>query len=69
MYDQLLNVFGDVHPFLCDNRDLTPSTRSKLLNLLDDSHKNVMLQLKLAAVVDAGAPFIKAITDWKEMVH
>lgn len=55
MYDQLLNLFGDVHPFLRDNRDLAPSTQSKLLNILDDSQKNVKLQLELAAVVDAGA--------------
>ena len=57
VYDQLLNLFGDVHPFLRDNRDLAPSTRSKLLNLLDDNQKNVKLQ---AAVIDAGAPFVRA---------
>ena len=33
VYDQLLNLFGEIHPFLHDNRDHAPSTRSKLLNL------------------------------------
>ena len=60
VYDQLLKLFGDVHSFLRDNRDLAPSTRSKLLNLLDDSQKNIKLQLELAAVIDAGAPFVRA---------
>ena len=60
IYDQLLNLFGDVQPFLQDNPDLSPATRIKLLSILEDSQKKAKLQLELAAVIDAGAPFVKA---------
>ena len=55
-----MNLFGDVLPFLEENPDLAPATRRKLLSILQDSQKNSKLQLELAAVIDAGEPFVKA---------
>ena len=46
--------------FLEENPDLAPATRRKLLSILQDSQKNSKLQLELAAVIDAGEPFVKA---------
>ena len=57
VYQQLLNLFGDVLPFL---EDLSSSTRRKLLAILRDAQKYSKLQLELAAVIDAGEPFVKA---------
>lgn len=63
VYNQLLNLFGDVYPFLQENQDFAPSTRTKvtkLLSILDDNQKKTKLQLELTVVIDAGAPFIQA---------
>ena len=60
VYWQLMNLFGDVLPFLEENPDLAPATRRKLLGILQDSPKNSKLQLELAAVIGAGEPFVKA---------
>ena len=60
LYQQLMNLFGDVLPFLEENPDLAPSTCRKLMSILQDSQKNSKFQLELAAVRDAEEPFVKA---------
>ena len=55
-----MNLFADVLPFLEENPDLAPATRRKLLAILQDTQKSFKLQLELAAVIDAGEPFVKA---------
>ena len=61
VYEQLMTLFGDVLPFLEENTDLAPATRQKLLTILQDTQKSLNLQLELAAVIDAGEPFVKAM--------
>ena len=39
VYQQLLNLFGDILPFLEENPDLSPSTSKKLLAILRDAQK------------------------------
>ena len=58
--DQLLVQFGDVEPFLSKEDLGSNNTRKKLLTLLKDPQKAVLLQLELAAVVDWGVHFVKA---------
>ena len=55
----MMLYFGDILPFLQDN-DLSPAYRKKALGILNDQQKNVLLQIELAVVVDAGEPFVKA---------
>ena len=58
--NQVLNLFGDVEAFLRENLDLSSSvTRSKLLAFFDDPVKKALLQIEIAATVDAGMPFVK----------
>ena len=51
--------FGDIEPFLCQNDDIGPATRPKLLSFADQQ-KLALLQLEIAATVDWGEPFVKA---------
>ena len=60
MYHQILVQFGDVTPFLEKHNEIAPITRTKLLDLLHDARKKAFLQMELAAVVDAGEPFVKS---------
>lgn len=46
--------------FLEENYDAAPAGRQKILDILQDPLKTSKLQLVLAAVIDAGEPFIKA---------
>ena len=55
----LILLFGDVLPFLKETNS-SPSTCSKLLQLFSDKRKTEYLLLELAAIVDAGEPFVKA---------
>ena len=57
---QVLEQFGDVEPFLQENSDLSPATRSKLLDILHNPQSLTTLKLELAAVVDMGVHFVKA---------
>jgi len=59
-YKQLLTSFGDVTPFLEQETTLAPTTRQRLLSITQDTQKNQKLQLELAAVIDAGNPFVRA---------
>jgi hypothetical protein len=58
--DQLLQVFGDVEPFLVQNDDWAPRTRQKMLSILQDGTKKAYLQIEMAAVVDTGREFVKS---------
>ena len=56
--NQLLELFGDVQPFLQDSEGFSNSTRAKLLKILTNTQQCVLLRLELAAVIDAGKPFV-----------
>ena len=58
--NQLLELFGDVEPFLVENDDLGPHTRLRMLTILQDPTKKTHLMIEMAAVVDAGKEFVKA---------
>ena len=60
VFHQVMQQFGDVLPFLQEQTELSPATRKKLLQILADPIKNSRLQVELAAVIDAGEPFVKA---------
>ena len=59
VFHQMFLLFGDVLPFLKETK-ASPATSSKLRQLFSDRRKVEFLQLELAAVVDAGEPFVKA---------
>ena len=60
MMEQLLAQFGDVQQFLQKDDLGSPTTRVKLLALITDPNKKALLEIELTAVVDWGAPFVKA---------
>ena len=55
---QVLTMWGDVVPFLSENRDVAPKSREKLLNLIHTQSEK--LQIELAVNVDVGEAFVKA---------
>lgn len=57
---QVLQQFGDVEPFLHNNPDISPATRSKLLQILSDPLENSRLKVELAVVIDLGKHFVEA---------
>ena len=57
---QLLDLFGDVTPFLESSTDISPATRGKLLTMLNDQQQRPYLMVELAVTVDAAMPFVKA---------
>ena len=59
--NQVLCQFGDVLPFLESNTNSSPATTAKLLRLLEDRQQCTYLQLELAAIVDCGEKFVKAM--------
>ena len=54
-----MKYFGDIVPFLQET-EVSPATTAKLLQLFSDRKKSEFLQLKLAVVIDASEPFVKA---------
>ena len=64
--NQLLELFGDIHPFLQVHSDLGPATRTKMLSILQDPTKRILLQLQIAIVVDAGKQFVQATYNLEE---
>ena len=52
--------FGDVIPFLQNHPELYAMS-GKLLQLLTDPQKSAYLRVKLAAVINCGERFVKAI--------
>lgn len=65
--EQLLVTFGDVKGFFDDNGDIGLATRTKLLEILNNPMKTAIIQIELAAIIDAGAPLVKALTILKDM--
>uniref|UniRef100_A0A1X7T065 DUF659 domain-containing protein n=1 Tax=Amphimedon queenslandica TaxID=400682 RepID=A0A1X7T065_AMPQE len=61
--NQLLELHGDILPFLHTHSDQGQATRSKMLSILQDPTKNILLQLEMAVVVDAGKQFLQATYD------
>ena len=51
---------GGLDPFLQRNDAIAPTTRAKLLSFSDQQRK-VTLQIELAATIDFGEPFVKAM--------
>ncbi len=60
---QILVQFGDVQAFLQQNEDISPATRPKLLEVLNDPRQLIVLKMELASVVDVGVHFVKATYD------
>ena len=58
---QVMQMYGDVQPFLEENDDVGLATRRKMLALLHDQQKQELLQIELAATVDAGLPLVQAM--------
>ena len=54
---QVFLYFGDVEPFLCENEDIAPATRGKLLAFFSDPNKKAVLQIELAAITNWREPF------------
>ena len=57
--NQLMNLFGDLQPFLEDT-SVSPATRGKLLAILQNPQEKAHLMVELAVTIDAGMPFVKA---------
>ena len=58
LFHQVVQQFGNVHSFLQEQTELSPATKNKLLQIMADPLKNALLQIELAAVIDAGEPFV-----------
>ena len=58
---QVMLYFGDIAPFLEANAELSPATKGKLLEKLQNASVNGHIQTELAAIVNAGEAFVKAI--------
>ena len=52
------SALGDVEPFL-QEVTLSPATVEKLLSVLRNTNEKKLLQVELAATIDAGLPFVK----------
>lgn len=57
---QVMMHFGDVQPFLEATQDIAPRLNDHLTGLLTSEADRKALMMELAAVVDAGEPFVKA---------
>ena len=57
--NQVLAQFGDIKPFLEENQDIAPCLADHLRVLLEDQDRRKLLIMELAAVIDAGEPFVK----------
>ena len=57
---QLMELFGDVQPFLEENTSISPATRGKLLGMLRNPQERAYLMVELAVTVDAALPFVRA---------
>ncbi len=56
---QVMDLFGDIQPFL-EEASVSPATVDKLLSILQDPQEKKLLQVELAVTVDAGMPFVRA---------
>ena len=53
--------FGDVEPCLIAHADTAPVLNAKVRSFFQDVHKNVYLQLELAAVIDRREHFVRTM--------
>ena len=53
-----MEMWGDVYTFLQNNEDISPKSRKKLMELLENYPREVLVEL--AVYVDAGEEFVKA---------
>ena len=58
--NQLMDLFGDLRPFLEATEDVGLVTCAKMRAILDDPLKSALLRLELAVTIDAGRPFVQA---------
>ena len=56
---QVMLYFGDIVSFLQEG-DFSPANRGKILGILGDPQKKILLQIELAVVVDVGKQFVQA---------
>ena len=56
---QMMDVFGDVEPFL-ENTSVSTATVEKLLSVLRNPSEKARLMVELAVTIDTGMPFVKA---------
>ena len=57
--NQLLELFGDVGPFLMEYEDIGPRTRTRMLSILQDPSRKAYLVVEMAVVVDADRELVK----------
>ena len=57
--NQVLQLFGDIEPFLKDHDDISPATRTMLMQILSNPQR-VSFLTELTAVIDIGSYFVKA---------
>ena len=57
---QTLQQFGDVEPFLRDT-EVSPATCKKLLHIFNTPQQVALAKLEVAAVIDIGSHFVKAM--------
>lgn len=60
LINQILELFGDVEPFLRSLEEFSANTRAKLIEFYENVQKCHSLKVELACVVDAGKPFVQA---------
>ena len=58
--NQILELFGDIEPFLKSPEEFSGNTRSKLLEYFATPQMRHSLKVELAAVIDAGKSFVQA---------
>ena len=56
---QVMDLFGDIHPFL-EEASVSLATVNKLLSILQDPQEKKLLQVEIAVTIDAGMPFVRA---------
>ena len=56
---QLMELFGDIVPFLEASEDVGLATRKKMKEILDNARNKTVLMLELAITIDAGRPFVE----------
>ena len=57
--NQLLELFGDLEPFLRGSNDFSSSTWAKLLEILTNPQTSTILKVELATIIDAGKLFVQ----------
>ena len=57
---RVMLYFGDIAPFLEENPELSPATRGKLLEMLQNTSIQAHIQTEIAGIVDADEVIVKA---------